>query len=82
MTLSAVQRRQGLSRLYASGMGRHVEPDQSGETPAAGRLRRRNQRRNSYLNEMPRWWPRRMRFVWLYVVRPLEWLMNSILNGI
>ena len=82
MTFSAVQRRRGLGRLYASGMGRHVEPDQSGETPAAARLRRRNQRRISFLNGMPRWWPRRMRFVWLYVVRPMFSLINFVLKGI
>ena len=82
MTFSAVQHRQGLGRLYASGMGHHVEPDQSGETPAAARLRRRNQRRISFLNGMPRWWPRRMRFVWLYVVRPMFSLINFVLKGI
>ncbi len=82
MTFRAVQRRQGLGRLYASGMGRHVEPDQIGETPAAARLRRRNQRRILFVNGMPRWWPRRMRFVWLYVVGPVASLINFVLNGI
>ena len=82
MTFSAVQRRQGLGRLYAAGMGRHVGPDQSGEAPAAARLRRRNQRRISFLNGMPRWWPRRMRFVWLYIVRPMFSLINFVLKGI
>ena len=68
-------------REYASHVGKHSDTDQSGEARAAARQRRRDQRGEDILLEIPLWWPRPIRFLWLYGVRPIFWLIVTVING-
>lgn len=67
---------------YASHVGKHSDTDQNGEARAAARQRRRDQHREGILLEIPRWWPRPIRFLWLYGVRPIVWLIVTVINGL
>ncbi|GAA4668351.1 hypothetical protein [Frondihabitans cladoniiphilus] len=59
-------------------MGKHTDHDRSPEKRTATRERRRR----ALLAEVPQWWPRPLRGLWLYGVRPLGHLLENAINGL